>query len=121
MLTWQTDPLLVDPAPIPWQQWHTANHLLNEDFSPWTPQLFLRDFALNFYGIMVRKSDFMKTIPRDRLLTRFPYLCLTPTLQEIVEKSLHRLGLGISQHFHLNGRSSRFILLERIHFNSFDT
>jgi hypothetical protein len=99
MLTWQTDPLLVDPGPVPWSQWLTVNRLLAEDPSHWTPRLFLQAFTLNFYGIMVRKSDFVKTKPRDRLLTRFPYLCMTLPLQESVEKNAHRLSLGVSRYF----------------------
>lgn len=99
MLTWQTDPLLVDPTPVPWSQWLTANRLLAEESPQWTPRLFLRDFRLNCYGIMVRKSDFVKIKPRDRLLTRFPYLGMTPSLQETVEKNVHRLGLGVSRYF----------------------
>ncbi|MFQ5978925.1 MAG: LAGLIDADG family homing endonuclease [Candidatus Heimdallarchaeota archaeon] len=99
MLTWQTDPLLVDPAPVPWPQWRTANHLLKEDLSPWTPRLFLRHLALNFYGIMVRKSDFVKSGPRDRLQPRFPYLCLTSRLQELIANNSDRLAVSLSQYY----------------------
>ncbi|MFQ5976580.1 MAG: hypothetical protein ACE5OZ_00445 [Candidatus Heimdallarchaeota archaeon] len=98
-MTWQTDPLMTDQKPVPWPEWITANHLLGEKASLWTPHLFLRDFTLNFHGIMVRMSDFVKNGPRDRLLTRFPYLGMAPALQEVVEKNLHRLGLGMSQYF----------------------
>ncbi|MFQ5977628.1 MAG: hypothetical protein ACE5OZ_05820 [Candidatus Heimdallarchaeota archaeon] len=118
MLTWQTDPLLVDPNPIPWQQWRTANHLLTEASGAWTPHLFLREFKLNFYGIMVRKNDFVKTKHHDRLLLRFPYLCLTGPLQEIVEAHHYRLGMKVSQYFRgseyfspLEGRKKTLMIL----------
>jgi len=97
MLTWQMDPLLVDPQPVVWQEWVTANQLLKEDPSRWSPRLFLRDRMLNFYGVMVRKSDFVKKTPRDRVLNRFPYLRLTADLRKIVKEECYRLGIGISQ------------------------
>ncbi|MFQ5978982.1 MAG: hypothetical protein ACE5OZ_12725 [Candidatus Heimdallarchaeota archaeon] len=75
-LTWQTDPLLVDPEPVSWPHWVTANQLLGKNSAICVPSLFLQSPQLNFYGIMVRKSDFVKKSPRDRLLTRFPYLCM---------------------------------------------
>ncbi|MHA2494940.1 MAG: hypothetical protein ACXAEI_05580 [Candidatus Hodarchaeales archaeon] len=123
MLTWQIDPLLVDPTPVPWSQWLTANRLLAEDPSPWTPHLFLRDFALNCYGIMARKSDFVKTTPRDLFLTGFPYLGMPPPLKESVEKNIHRLGLAVSRYFRgaesfspVEGRKKieRYLLQERL-------
>jgi hypothetical protein len=70
-----------------------------EESSHWTPSLFLRDFRLNFYGIMVRKSDFVRTGPRDRLQTRFPYLCLSPRLQELIESKSSRLAASLSQYY----------------------
>lgn len=99
MITWQTDPLLVDPESVPWNQWRTANHLLADTPSCWTPHLFLCDNILNFYGIMVRKSDFVKLTPRDRLLTRFPYLCMSSALQGVMKKNIHRLGMMVSYYF----------------------
>jgi hypothetical protein len=73
--------------------------MLAESPDIWTPGLFLRDFKLNFYGIMVRKSDFVKTGPRDRLQTRFPYLCLSPRLQELIENKSSRLATSLSQYY----------------------
>ncbi|MHA2230929.1 MAG: hypothetical protein ACXAB4_00325 [Candidatus Hodarchaeales archaeon] len=91
--------MLVDPQPVPWPQWVTASQLLAKKSSTCVPQLFLQSPQLNFYSIMARKSDFVKNGPRDRLLTRFPYLCMPSTLQEVVEKNLYRLGLAMSQYF----------------------
>ena len=36
----------------------------------------------------MRKSDFVKIAPRNRLLTRFPYLCMSPALHEAVRKNI---------------------------------
>jgi hypothetical protein len=99
MLNWRTDPLLMDPQPVPWPQWVTANQLIAHKSSTGVFPLFLQRYQLNGYGIMVRKSDFVKTTPRDRLLTRFPYLGMTPLLQESVEQNVHRLSLGVSHYF----------------------
>ncbi len=98
MLNWRIDPLLVDPQPVPWPHWVTANQIIAQKSSTRVPPLFLQPQQLNFYGIMVRKSDFVKDSPSDRLLTRFPYLQLTPTLQKIVEVNLSRFGMKISQY-----------------------
>jgi hypothetical protein len=99
MLNWQTDPLLVDRKSVPWRQWVTANQMLAEKSSIWIPQLFLQSPQLNFYGIMVRKSDFVKSGPRDRLQSRFPYLCLTSRLQELIANNSDRLAVSLSQYY----------------------
>ncbi|MFQ5979648.1 MAG: hypothetical protein ACE5OZ_16085 [Candidatus Heimdallarchaeota archaeon] len=99
MLNWQTDPLLIDRKSVPWRQWVTANQLLAEKSSTWVPQLFLQSPQLNFYGIMVRKSDFVKSGPRDRLQPRFPYLCLTSRLQELIANNSDRLAVNLSQYY----------------------
>ena len=92
LLNWQSDPLLLDKTPTSWQQWITANDIVKSDSASPSSQLFLKDHFLNFYGIMIRKSDFVKQTHHDRLLTRFPYIKLTDLLYKAMNDEYYQLG-----------------------------
>jgi hypothetical protein len=79
-LNWQNDPLLLDPKPVPKKKWVTANDILEQE----KLEAFLENdnTLTNLYGILVRRSDFVRTTTRDRILARFPFLVVTPDQKE---------------------------------------
>jgi hypothetical protein len=79
-LNWQNDPLLLDPKPVPKTKWVTANDLLEQGKGE---TIIKKDYTLlNLYGLLVRKSDFVRTTTRDRIIARFPFLVVTPEQKE---------------------------------------
>lgn len=87
MLTWETDPLLVDGEPVPKEQWLTANDLLEQK----QPQVFLTSSGqLKLYPFMVRRQDFIRG---ERILQAMPYLLLNPTWA----KKLRKQSLALAE------------------------
>ena len=69
-LTWQKDPLLLDPEPLEQNAWLTANDLLSQGKRE---SIFTPTGQFRLYSLMLRKIDF---VSGERLLQGFPYLLL---------------------------------------------
>ncbi|MHA1435282.1 MAG: LAGLIDADG family homing endonuclease [Candidatus Heimdallarchaeota archaeon] len=90
MLHWSTDPLLYDEEPIPYNDWLTANDVIEQDH---LDKVINEDNSFsNIYGIMVRKIDFVRKTPRDRIIARFPFIILEEDEKEFIEDNILTLS-----------------------------
>lgn len=80
-LNWLSDPIYFDSEPLPVNQWLNANELISNKKRE---EIFLDNDILNLYPIMVRRIDFVRTKPSDRILARFPYVNITEEEKELI-------------------------------------
>lgn len=83
LLSWHNDPLLLDQQPVSAQSWTTANDLVTQGAQD---RVFLTRNCFNLYGILVKKSDFVRRGRNDRLFARMPYVLLEEELQQILRQ-----------------------------------
>jgi len=93
-LHWSTDPMLYDEQPIKYNDWETANSLIEQKGLAAVVQPD-QSFT-NLYGMLVRKVDFVRSSSRDRIIARFPFLIINTLLKEAM---LHHL-LSIAEIVH---------------------
>ena len=60
VLSWQNDPLLLDPEPAAINEWLTANKILESNTNKTDSFIDLETLTLNLYSILVRKNDFVR-------------------------------------------------------------
>jgi len=74
VLNWSTNPLLYDKEPILYNDWLTANDMIEHGH---LDKVINKDLTFsNIYGIMVRRIDFVRKTSRDRIIARFPFIVL---------------------------------------------
>jgi len=97
-LHWSTDPLLYDEQPIKYNNWETANTLIEQKGLAAVVQ---SDHSLtNLYGILVRKIDFVRSTSRDRIIARFPFLIIDTLLKEKLLPHLLSLAEVVHHYFY---------------------
>ena len=97
-LHWSTDPLLYDEEPISYNEWITANSLIEQGL---LDQVITTDLSFsNLYGIMVRKVDFVRVTSRDRIIARFPFLLLEEQEITILKKDILNLAEVVRDYFY---------------------
>jgi len=97
-LHWSTDPLLYDEQPIKYNNWETANSLIEQKGLAAVVQ---SDHSLtNLYGILVRKIDFVRSTSRDRIIARFPFLIIDTLLKEKLLPHLLSLAEVVHHYFY---------------------
>ena len=84
-ITWQNDPLLFDAEPRPVNQWINANELIQQKRRE---EIFLSDRLLNLFPIMVRRNDFVREKPSDRIIARFPFVIINEDAQELIKNKI---------------------------------
>ncbi|NPD90693.1 MAG: hypothetical protein HGN29_18435, partial [Asgard group archaeon] len=98
MLHWSTDPLLLDDKPIKYNDWETANTLIQKEG---LEVVLNKDLAFkNLYGIMTRKIDFVRTKSSDRIIARFPFLVLTEQIKEVIRKDILLMSEMVRDYFY---------------------
>jgi len=83
-LTWQNDTIYFDKEPLPVNEWLNANELIKEGKRK---LILTEDQAFNFYPILIRRNDFVREKPTDRILARFPYIELTEKEKEVIKEN----------------------------------
>jgi len=106
LLNWQTDPLLLDFEPQEVAEWRTLNDLLQE-VDPKVKAFYSQHPLQNFYGILIRKIDFIKNTNKSsggqaRILTRMPFLPLEhyPSVKESLEETLWATAEAARNYFY---------------------
>lgn len=103
-LNWQNDCLLIDPEPVPKTHWLTANDLIEQESEE---SILQKDNTFtNLYGILVRKSDFLRTNTLDRILARFPFLVLTENQKKWVKENDLLLSEAARDYFYKSDNRS---------------
>ncbi|MHA1188541.1 MAG: hypothetical protein ACTSSK_17100, partial [Candidatus Heimdallarchaeota archaeon] len=59
IISWQNDPLLLDPEPTVMNEWLTANKILESGSPDVSSFIDLKTLTLNLYSILIRKIDFV--------------------------------------------------------------
>lgn len=82
VLNWRTDPIYFDPEPLPVNTWLNANELIEAG----KKVLIIRDpdFQFNLFPMLVRRVDFVRTKPSDRILARFPFVNITKEEKDVI-------------------------------------
>ena len=82
VLNWRIDPIYFDPEPLPVNTWFNANELIETG----KKELIIQEPTLQFnlYPILVRRVDFVRTKPSDRILARFPFVNITKEEKDLV-------------------------------------
>ncbi|MBN1329057.1 MAG: hypothetical protein JXA54_06245, partial [Candidatus Heimdallarchaeota archaeon] len=93
-LSWQKDPLLLDPEPLEQNTWLTANDLCTQGKKG---QIFSPIGHLNLYSFMLRKTDF---VSGERLLQSFPYIVLEEEWCSLLRKQTLLLAERAHYYFH---------------------
>jgi len=88
LITWQNDPLLLDPEPTPMNDWLTANKILESDSLKIESFIDLETLTFNLYPLLVHKIDFVRTKDSDRVLSRFPFIVLTDEEQPLIKSKI---------------------------------
>jgi len=88
LLTWQNDPLLLDPEPKLMNGWLTANKILESDSLTNDSFIDLDTLTMNLYSILVRKIDFVRDKDSDRIISRFPFLVLTDEEKILIKSKI---------------------------------
>jgi len=117
-LTWQTDPLLLDPKPQKQNVWVTANDLLttnpfknesSENLASldgnWFSFYTNSNPLLPLYSIMVRRIDF---VSGQRLLQSFPYILLEREWVEKLQKN--NLSLAEKTHYYFQNTKADYTI-----------
>ncbi|MHA1185310.1 MAG: helix-turn-helix domain-containing protein [Candidatus Heimdallarchaeota archaeon] len=90
VLNWSNDPLLYDEQPILYNDWLTANDLIEQGH---LNKIINEDLSFtNIYGIMVRKIDFVRKTSRDRIIARFPFIILEGEAITFLRKNILTLS-----------------------------
>jgi len=98
LLHWSTDPLLLDEKPIKYNDWETANTLIQKEG---LETVLKKNLSFkNLYGIMVRKIDFVRTKSSDRIIARFPFLILTEQMKEVIRKDILLMSEAVRDYFY---------------------
>ena len=97
-LHWSTDPLLYDEQSTSYNDWVTANHLI--DKGEVGKVINKNHFFANIYGIMVRKIDFVRTSTRDRIIARFPFLVIEDEQCEIIQNQILIISENVRDYFY---------------------
>lgn len=84
-LNWANDPLLFDSEPAPVNQWLNANELLEQSRRE---EIFHTDGRLKLYPLMIRKNDFVRKKPSDRIMARFPFLVVDDQTQGLIKDKI---------------------------------
>lgn len=100
MLNWQTDPLLLDPSPVSFDTWVTANQLLSQDTNSLYSFLDPNTLTLNLYSLLIRKIDFVRDSDGDRILSRFPFLVLTEDELTILQSKILLIAQAARDYFY---------------------
>ncbi|NHJ32014.1 MAG: hypothetical protein FK732_04045, partial [Asgard group archaeon] len=85
VINWLNDPLLFDLEPQPVNQWINANELIQQNRSK---EIFLSEGQLKLFPIMIRKNDFVRRNPSDRIMARFPFLVINNDVQEQIKDKI---------------------------------
>jgi len=93
-LSWQKDPLLLDPEPLEQNTWLTANDLCTQGKKG---QIFSPIGHLNLYSFMLRKIDF---VSGERLLQSFPYIVIDEEWCSLLRKQTLLLAERTHYYFH---------------------
>jgi len=97
-LNWLTDPLLYDEQPTHYNDWVTANALIELGEMD---QVVTKELSFtNLYGIMVRKIDFVRTTPRDRIIARFPFIKVGEQEKEDIQLDILNLAEVVRNYFY---------------------
>ncbi|MGC9780506.1 MAG: hypothetical protein HZR80_14765 [Candidatus Heimdallarchaeota archaeon] len=98
LLHWSTDPLLLDKKPTKYNDWKTANSLIQTEG---LEAVLKKDlYFKNLYGIMVRKIDFVRTKSSDRIIARFPFLVINKEMQELIQKNILLISEVVRDYFY---------------------
>ena len=87
LITWQNDPLLLDPTPKSMNGWATANKII-ESGTDVSSFIDLETLIFNLYPILVRRIDFVREKESDRVLSRFPFIVLTDEEKPLIKKKI---------------------------------
>ncbi len=97
-LTWTNDPQLLDKHPINYNNWETANTLIEQEG---LKRVINEDLSFtNLYGIMVRKVDFVRVKSSDRIIARFPFLVINKEMQELIQKNILLISEAVRDYFY---------------------
>jgi len=88
IISWQNDPLLLDPEPAAMNEWLTANKILESNSNKMDSFIDLETLTLNLYPILIRKIDFVRDKESDRILSRFPFLVLTDEEKTLIKSKI---------------------------------
>jgi len=88
IISWQNDPLLLDPEPTVMNEWLTANKILESGSPDVSSFIDLKTLTLNLYSILIRKIDFVRDKESDRILSRFPFLVLTDEEKTLIKSKI---------------------------------
>jgi len=82
VLNWRNDPIYYDPEPLPVNTWLNANELIEAG----KKVLIIQDpdLRFNLFPMLVRRVDFVRTKPSDRILARFPFVNITKEEQDLI-------------------------------------
>jgi len=116
VLNWQTDPLLLDPSPVSFDTWVTANQLLSQDTNSLYSFLDPNTLTLNLYSLLIRKIDFVRDSDGDRILSRFPFLVLTEDELTILQSKILLIATNQSMKISYIGNVVYKTTLNVVHF-----
>ena len=82
VLNWRTDPIYFDSEPLSVNEWVNANELIEVG----KKVLIIQDpdFQFNLFPMLVRRVDFVRSKPSDRILARFPFVNITKEEEDII-------------------------------------
>ncbi len=97
-LTWTNDPQLLDKHPINYNNWETANTLIEQEG---LKRVINEDLSFtNLYGIMVRKIDFVRKKKSDRIIARFSFLVITDEQKEQIQAKILLIAEAARDYFY---------------------
>jgi len=97
VINWQTDPIYFDEDPKPVNQWANANELIDQGA---IRLILTEELNFNLYPILVRRVDFLREKPSDRVLARFPYVELTSEEKEIISENQLLIAEKLRDYFY---------------------
>jgi len=106
ILSWQNDPLLLDPEPSAMNDWLTANKIIENDHTKTDSFIDLETLTLNLYSILIRKIDFVRTKESDRILSRFPFLVLIDEEKKLIKSKILLIAEFAQDYFYKSINSS---------------
>lgn len=102
-LNWLSDPIYFDSKPLPVNQWSNANDLISNKKKG---EIFLTNDLLNLYSILVRRIDFVRTKPSDRILARFPFININEEEKETITKKQLLIAEKLRDYFYQSDNRS---------------
>ncbi|NPD90597.1 MAG: hypothetical protein HGN29_17940 [Asgard group archaeon] len=98
LLHWSTDPLLLDEQPIKYNDWQTANSIIQKEG---LKAVLTKDLVFkNLYGIMVRKIDFVRTKSSDRIIARFPFIVINTDVKDQIQDDILLVSEKVRDYFY---------------------